>query len=91
MVVYEACDDTGDVIILLPVHSDGNTNSLVDQAMDAIRRAAANVSQYKLDLRAVFREFDTSGDGLLSPNEMAEAFLSMGVKLDLQSMNAIFK
>jgi Ca2+-binding EF-hand superfamily protein len=39
----------------------------------------------------VFEEFDTSGDGFLSPPEMAQAFLSMGVQLDVESMNAIFK
>ena len=68
-----------------------DADSLVDQAMEAIRKAAANVSAFKLDLKAVFRQFDTSGDGLLSAGEMAQAFLSMGVKLDIESMNAIFK
>lgn len=39
----------------------------------------------------VFEEFDTSGDGFLSPPEMAQAFLAMGVQLDVEAMNAIFK
>lgn len=65
--------------------------SLVSQAMEAIRRAAANVSSFKLNLKQVFEEFDTSGDGFLSPMEMAQAFLRMGVKLDIPTMNAIFK
>ena len=44
--------------------------SVVEQAMEVIRRTAANASAYKLDLRQVFLEFDTSGDGLLSCEEM---------------------
>ncbi|KAJ1436424.1 hypothetical protein B484DRAFT_325155 [Ochromonadaceae sp. CCMP2298] len=59
--------------------------------MEAIRRAAANINAFKLDLRVVFEEFDTSGDGFLSPMEMAEAFLSMGVQLDVEATDAIFK
>jgi len=59
--------------------------------MDAIRRAAANITAFKLDLKSVFEQFDTSGDGFLSIMEMASAFLAMGVKLDVQTMNAIFK
>lgn len=70
---------------------DTGGESLVEKAMDAIRRAAANISAFKLDLKAVFERFDTSGDGFLSPPEMAEAFLSMGVPLDVESMKAIFK
>ena len=45
-------------------------DSLVDQAMEAIRRTASNASVYKLDFKKVFEEFDTSGDGLLSQEEM---------------------
>lgn len=66
-------------------------DSLITQAMDAIRRAAANISSFKLNLKQVFEEFDLSGDGFLSPMEMAQAFLRMGVKLDIPTMNAIFK
>lgn len=65
--------------------------SLVSQAMEAIRRAAANITSFKLNLKEVFEDFDTSGDGFLSPTEMAQAFLKMGVKLDLPTMDAIFK
>jgi Ca2+-binding EF-hand superfamily protein len=65
--------------------------SLVSQAMEAIRRAAANISSFKLNLKQVFEEFDTSGDGFLSPMEMAQAFLRMGVQLDIPTMNSIFQ
>eukprot|EP01032_Pedospumella_encystans_P022776 gene22776-25801_t len=70
---------------------DEDQTSLVEKALEAIRRAAANITAFKLDLKAVFEEFDTSGDGFLSPPEMAQAFLSMGVQLDVEAMTAIFK
>lgn len=70
---------------------DTDETSLVEKALEAIRRAAANITSFKLDLKAVFEEFDTSGDGFLSPPEMAQAFLSLGVQLDVESMVAIFK
>eukprot|EP00981_Chlorochromonas_danica_P013310 scaffold6125_cov262-Ochromonas_danica.AAC.2 len=70
---------------------DNDEESIVTIAMEAIRKAAANISAFKLDLKAVFEEFDRSGDGLLSPMEMAQAFLSLGVKLDLPSIDIIFK
>ena len=59
--------------------------------MEAIRRVAANISAFKLDLKKVFEQFDTSGDGFISQVEMAEAFLNMGVPLDVDASNAIFK
>lgn len=58
--------------------------------MDAIRKAASNIASFKLDLRQIFNQFDTSGDGFLTMDEMAEAFLAMGVRLDLPTMKAIF-
>lgn len=65
--------------------------SLIEKAMDDIRRVAANISAFKLDLKKVFEQFDTSGDGFISQIEMAEAFLNMGVPLDIDASNAIFK
>lgn len=65
--------------------------SLIEKAMEAIRRVAANISAFKLDLKKVFEQFDTSGDGFISQVEMAEAFLNMGVPLDVDASNAIFK
>lgn len=70
---------------------DSNESSIVEVAMEAIRKAAANISAFKLDLKAVFQMFDTSGDGFLSPVEMAQAFLSFGIKLDIPSIQVIFK
>lgn len=65
--------------------------SLLEQAMNAIRKLSQNISSYKLNLKDVFERFDTSGDGFLSAQEMAEAFLAMGVKLDIPTMQAIFE
>jgi Ca2+-binding EF-hand superfamily protein len=59
--------------------------------MEVIRRTAANASAYKLDLKKVFRDFDVSGDGFLSIQEMAGAFLHMGVKLDSDTLTAMFR
>jgi Ca2+-binding EF-hand superfamily protein len=59
--------------------------------MEVIRRAAANAAIYKLDLRDVFHRFDVSGDGYISKPEMAEAFLHMGVQLDLDTVDVLFR
>lgn len=59
--------------------------------MEVIRRTAANASAYKLDLKKVFRDFDVSGDGFLSIQEMAGAFLHMGVKVDSDTLAALFR
>lgn len=65
--------------------------SLVEKAFEAIRRVSSNASAYKLDLKNVFQQFDTSGDGRLSINEMADAFLALGVKLDIDTMTALWR
>lgn len=44
--------------------------SLVDHAVEVIRRSAVNIPAYKMDLRQAFLDFDTSGDGFLSCEEM---------------------
>lgn len=49
-----------------------------------------NANAYKLDLKEVFQQFDTSGDGFLSKTEMLQAFIGMGVKLDIETGNALF-
>eukprot|EP01031_Cornospumella_fuschlensis_P038327 gene38327-46577_t len=51
---------------------------LLTQCLDAIRNASSRLSLYKLDLLSVFKGMDTSGDGYISPAELAQALLSMG-------------
>jgi hypothetical protein len=34
-----------------------------------------NANAYKLDLKEVFQQFDTSGDGFLCKTEMLQAFI----------------
>lgn len=63
----------------------------IDLAMEAIRKAARNASLYKLDLRCLFDQMDISGDGLLSVNEFLTAFDLLGVKLDSDSLAALFQ
>ncbi len=65
--------------------------SSVDRAMEAIRRASANASSYKLDLKKVFNKFDTSGDGYISMQEMVQAFHSMGVTVDHETARELFQ
>ena len=65
--------------------------SIIEKAMNCIRAAATNISLFKLNLKQIFQQIDTSKNGFLSKLEMNEAFLHMGVKLDKESMDAIFK
>jgi len=55
-----------------------------------MRSSGKTLGLHKLDLKAVFDEFDSSGDGYLSMEEMATAILSLGVKLTAKSMVALF-
>ena len=65
--------------------------SLIDKEFECIRMASLNSLSYKLDLKSVFDHFDTSGDGYLTINEMANAFLTLGVPLDLEMTEVLFK
>jgi len=71
--------------------ADIDEQSVVQRAMQAIRKAAVNASLYKLDLKAVFKEMDTSGDGFITVSEMDKAFIRMGLKLDDESLDALFR
>jgi hypothetical protein len=71
--------------------NEQDDRSLVEQAFDVIRKAAQNVAAYKLDLKGLFQSFDSSGDGYLSKEEMAEAFLALGVPLDIETSEILFK
>lgn len=63
----------------------------VKQAMEVIRKASANVSLYKLNIKQVFEDMDVSKDGFLSISEMENAFKCMGVALTETSLQALFK
>lgn len=71
-------------------YDDGDTAEIVHHALEAMRKAGKSLKSQKLDLKAVFDEFDSSGDGYLSMEEMAKALLSLGVKLNTQAMVALF-
>ena len=66
------------------------SGSIIDQAMDAIRKAAKAGHTSELDLRSVFADFDSSGNGSLSIEEMQMAFVALGVRLDVESLVALF-
>eukprot|EP01035_Chromulina_nebulosa_P017888 gene17888-23504_t len=64
--------------------------SLIDKAFHAIKRVSKNASSYKLNLKEVFDCFDSSGDGYLTIDELGEAFLALGVPLDIETLNVLF-
>lgn len=68
--------------------------SIVEQALERIRSAATNFNASKtfgLNLKYVFKKFDTSGDGFLSLPEMVDALIAMGIHLDIESTAALFR
>ena len=75
---------------LADIEREESSKSGVDRAMEVIRRAAANATTYKLDLKKIFEYFDTSGDGHIVKSELIQAFEAMGVKLDAETAAAIF-
>jgi calmodulin len=58
--------------------------------MDVIQKAAKAYGTANLDLRAVFEDFDSSGNGELSIEEMQSAFLALGVQLEVEQLVAVF-
>eukprot|EP01041_Mallomonas_annulata_P007509 gene7509-15367_t len=70
---------------------DIEQGSAVEQAMDAIRKAAKKASAYKLDLHSVFRDIDTSNDGFLDINELNEGLINLGLKLDPNMLYTLFR
>jgi Ca2+-binding EF-hand superfamily protein len=47
--------------------------SAVAHALEAIKKAASSASSYKLDLRQIFKDMDTSGDGYVTYDELRDA------------------
>jgi len=72
-------------------YDDSDSSEIIHHALEALRKAGKTLSAHKLDLKAVFDEFDSSGDGYLSIEEMAAALLSLDVRLNTQSMMALFQ
>jgi len=70
---------------------DSDTSEIIHHALEALRKAGKTLSAHKLDLKAVFDEFDASGDGFLSVEEMASALLSLDVRLNTASLMALFR
>ena len=70
-------------------HGSGS-GSVVERAMDVIQKAAKAYGTANLDLRAVFEDFDSSGNGELSIEEMQSAFLALGVQLEVEQLVAVF-
>jgi Ca2+-binding EF-hand superfamily protein len=69
---------------------DGEEEDVLEQAMNAIRKASSSAAAYKLDLKSVFLAMDTSGDGFVDFEELTSALASIGARLDKRSANAVF-
>ena len=71
-------------------NSSNKCQSSVEYALETIRKVAENKSN-KLNLKKLFQQFDHSGDGFLTLSEMAEAFLHLGVHLNVEELTTVFK
>lgn len=69
---------------------DQDTASIISHAMEEIRKASKTLGTHKLDLKRVFKTFDTSNDGFLTLPELAKALLSLGVKLTTPAVVALY-
>ncbi len=70
--------------------NDQDTAEIVHHALEALRKAGKTLQAEKLDLKAVFSEFDKNGDGYLTVEEIASALISLGVRLNSASILALF-
>jgi Ca2+-binding EF-hand superfamily protein len=70
--------------------SDSESSSSMEEAMDIIRKASVNASLYKLNLKDLFHEMDTSGDGYLTISELGTFFRSLGLQLDPTSLQSLY-
>lgn len=63
---------------------------IIQKVMDSIRQCSLAKSN-KLDLKAVFKQFDTLGDGSISKDEMRAALLSLNVNLDEEAIHSVYR
>lgn len=68
----------------------GDDLGVMEEAMEIIRKASTNASLYKLNLKDLFHEMDSSGDGYLTITELHTFFLSLGLQLNPQSLQALY-
>ena len=69
---------------------DQDTASIISHAMEEIRKAGKTRGTHKLDLKRVFKAFDSSGDGFLTLPELSRALLSLDVKLTTEAIVALY-
>ena len=69
---------------------DQDTASIISHAMEEIRKAGKTRGTHKLDLKRVFKAFDSSGDGFLTLPELSRALLSLNVKLTTEAIVALY-
>jgi calmodulin len=70
--------------------NDNEDQSVMEEAMEMLRRASTNASLYKLNLKGLFQEMDSSGDGFLTISEFNSFFRSLGLQLNPEILQALF-
>ena len=65
--------------------------TILERALQAIKMAASNSFVQSLDIKKVFEEIDSSGNGRISENEMVEGLAKMGVQLDSEASKILFQ
>lgn len=70
--------------------NDVTPGSDIEKALCLIKKASTNPSLYKLNLKKVFLDMDTSGDGFVSLEEMRCFFDTVGLRLDDKLIDALF-
>ena len=65
--------------------------TILEQALQTIKHAASNSFVQSLDIKKVFQDIDSSGDGHISMEEMVEGIEHMGVHLDNDSARILFQ
>lgn len=71
---------------------DDDSKSMVEKALETIRQLAASPTlKFKLNLKSIFQSLDQSGDGIISITEFVEGMKSLGVPLDMESLEALFR
>jgi Ca2+-binding EF-hand superfamily protein len=64
--------------------------SVMEEAMEILRRASTNASLYKLNLKDLFHEMDSSGDGYLTISEFNSFFHSLGLQINPEILQILF-
>ena len=60
-------------------------------SLNLMRRAAANITLYKLDLKTIFDSVSNSNDGLIDLEGLIAVFAKLGIQLDPEELTSLCK